>query len=254
MSTEVCAGIDLAWSSGWTGVALVDRDGRLVASGRVRTDDEIAGWLQSLPGRLAVVAVDAPLVVPNLSGQREPERLIGAAYGAYGASAHSSNQRLLGGPVSRALRLAQRFEWSVDPDEPTSVDPPVCVEVYPHPALVGLLRLPYRLDYKKGSTSRRLPGFRSLLAHLESIPELDLGSSSRWAEIRYGVGRSGGGGLNRWEDEVDAIVCAHLAWRWWQQPATLRVYGDLPRGYIVAPPPPTHRPERPRPTPGPGGI
>jgi predicted RNase H-like nuclease len=235
-------------------VAIVDLSGRLVSSGRVRTDEQIAAWVRELPGRPAVVAVDAPLVVPNPTGQRLAERLIGSAYGAYGASAHSSNQRLLGGEPSRAMRLASRFGWSVDPHASSSGEgPAVCIEVYPHPALVGLLQLPYRLDYKKGSTQRRLPGFASLLRCLESIPELDVASSTRWTEIGAAVDAPNPGVLDRLEDEVDAIVCAHLAWRWRDRPDTLYVYGDLGQGYIVAPPPPTHRPVPPDRPGRPGG-
>jgi predicted RNase H-like nuclease len=46
--------------------------------------------------------------------------------------------------------------------------------------------------------------------------------------------------LERIEDEVDAIACAHLAWLWTNRPGALQVYGDVTSGYIVAPPAPTH--------------
>jgi predicted RNase H-like nuclease len=242
---ELFAGIDLAWSSGWTGVAVVDASGRIQSSGRVRADAEIAAWVEAQPGRLAVVGVDAPLVVPNDSGQRLAERLIGQAYGAYGASAHTSNRGTFGGGESRAMALARRFAWVVDPDADPGPESTRCIEVYPHPALVGLFGLPYRVDYKKGATGRRLPGFRSLAQLLESIPELGLAYYPRWAELQRTLSEPRPGDLNRWEDEVDAILCAHLAWLWRHQPQALHVYGTLDEGYIVAPPPPTHRPVRP---------
>ncbi|WP_346622557.1 hypothetical protein [Blastococcus montanus] len=53
------------------------------------------------------------------------------------------------------------------------------------------------------------------------------------------------GDLNRVEDELDAIVCAHLAWLWHHRPSTLHVYGDGEVGYSIAPPPPQHRPQQP---------
>ncbi len=239
------AGIDLAWSSGWTGVAVADDAGQILSSARVRTDAQIAEWVQAQPGELAVVAVDAPLVVPNETGQRLAERLIGRAYGAYGAGAHTSNRGTFGGAESRAMTLARRFGWEVDPDAGPDHGRTRCIEVYPHPALVGLFGLPYRLDYKKGATARRLPGFLSLVGLLESIPELGLASSPRWAELRRTLCEPQPGDPNRWEDEVDAILCAHLAWLWQRRPDSLAVYGTLHDGYIVAPPPPTHRPVRP---------
>ncbi|MEE6297254.1 DUF429 domain-containing protein [Georgenia wangjunii] len=228
-------------------MAALDHTGRLIASGRVKGDDEIADWIAALPGCVIVAAVDAPLIVPNESGQRAPERLIGQAFGAFGASAHTTNRKRFGGEDTRAMMLARRFGWAVDPQAPTGGDVSVCVEVYPHPAIVGLFRLPYRLAYKKGNDQGRAPGFRLLVQHLESIPELELSGSPRWAELRDALVAPRPGDLNRLEDELDAIVCAHLAWLWHHRPHTLQVYGNVDDGYIVAPPPPLHRPQRPEP-------
>ncbi len=244
-STSVLLGVDLGWSTGATGLAAVDDTGRLTASGRVKTDDEIAGWIAAQPGRVVVAAVDAPLIVPNETGQRVPERLIGQAFGGFGASAHTSNRTRFGGGDTRAMRLAQRFGWAVDPRTPTGGDVGVCIEVYPHPALVGLFELPYRLDYKKGSDQGRAPGFRLFVQHLESIPELDLVVSPRWAQLKHALSAPRPGDLNRVEDELDAIVCAYLAWLWHHRRSTLHVYGDIEVGYIIAPPPPLHRPQQP---------
>jgi len=87
--------------------------------------------------------------------------------------------------------------------------------------------------------------FTALLDHLETIPALHLGTHPRWHLIREDVAARRPGLLARYEDEVDAIVCAHLAWLWDQHPDTLHVYGTVHDGYIVAPP--THRPVTPTP-------
>ena len=241
---DVFVGIDLAWSTGWTGVAVVDAAGRLLDSGRVRTDDEIASWVAGLRGHQAVVAVDAPLVVPNETGQRVPERLIGRAFGRFGASAHASNRTMLGGGESRAMRLARRFGWSVDPGLSAGAQQTVCLEVYPHPAMIALFGLDYRLDYKKGSTARRAPGFAALVQHLESITELGLVDQPRWTQLRGLVAEPRPGDLTRIEDELDAILCAHLAWIWRFRRDELLVYGSLEEGYIVAPPAPGRHPRQ----------
>lgn len=52
--------------------------------------------------------------------------------------------------------------------------------------------------------------------------------------------------LERAEDRLDAVLCAHLAWRWSDDPGSLHVYGTPGEGAVVAPPPPTH-PRAPRP-------
>jgi predicted RNase H-like nuclease len=252
----VLVGIDLAWSTGVTGLAALDGTGRLIRLDRATTDDQINAWLASLPGTPSVVAVDAPLVVPNRTGQRPAETMIGRAYGPYGASAYPSNRTLLG-DQPRALRLAQRFGWTIDPQVRPQPGTPVCIEVYPHPALIGLFGLPYRIAYKKGSTAQRLPGFQHLAGLLESVPELHVEEHPRWQQIRAVIDSPAAGDLTRIEDEIDAVVCAHVAWLWQHNPDALEVYGDLVDGYIVAPPPPTHRPVQPAPiatnTPSGGG-
>ena len=243
-SEPLFLGLDLGWTSGATGIAVVDGSGRLRSSGRVRTDDEIAGWVSGLDGRLVVVAVDAPVVVPNEQGHRLAERLVGRAFGAYGASAHVASRRTLGGEP-RAMRLARRFGWDVDPDRDTGGPPPVCVEVYPHAAMVGLFGLGYRLAYKKGGATKRLAGFAQLVGHLEAVPELALGQSSRWRQLASMASDPAPGDLDRVEDEIDAVVCAHVAWLWHHRRDRLRVYGTAEEGFIVAPPPPQHPAIRP---------
>lgn len=235
-------GIDLGWTSGASGLAVVDEAGRFTESARVHTDDEIAAWIAAQPGRVVVAAVDAPLIVPNETGQRVPERLIGQAFGGFGASAHTTNQKKFDGEEPRAMRLAKHLGWRVDPHAPTYGDAGVCIEVYPHPAMVGLFQLGYRLDYKKGNDQRRSPGFALLVKHLESIPELELVANRSWEQLKKTLAAPAPGDLNRVEDELDAILCAHLAWLWTHRRERLHVYGSVEDGYIVAPPPPAHRP------------
>lgn len=239
-------GIDLGWSSGWTGLAVTDEAGALTASTRVRTDDEIVSWIGAHAPGVVVAAVDGPLIVTNDVGQRDAERLIGVAFGAFGASAHVTNRRKFGGADPRGKVLADRLGWRTDPGSgPGTPGSPLCLEVYPHPALIGLFGLDYRLLYKKGTRAQRMAGMAALVGYIASVPELRVHEYPRWAELVAHVADPGPGVLDRVEDELDAIVCAHLAWLWHRRPGTLEVYGDGASGYIVAPPRPTHRPVRP---------
>lgn len=235
-------GIDLAWgANGRTGLAAVDDAGALIASTSVRTDDEIDAWLQ--PFRPTVVGVDAPLIVPNATGRRDAERLLGQVYARFDAGAHPSNRSRPWMDPPRGLLLAQRHGWSVDPDHVPDAVSPVCLEVYPHPGMVGLFALGRVIPYKKGSFPDRRAAFDVLVGHLESIEELRLSDSAAWGAIR---GRLAAAErlvhLDVLEDEIDAVFCAHLAWRWAARRDSLQVYGDLAGGYIVAPPPPEHDP------------
>jgi len=228
-------GIDLAWGQrARTGVAAVDDAGRLVSVDSVLTDDDILTWVAAQPGQPVVVAIDAPLVVPNATGQRECERQIASAYGRFGASCHPSNLRLM--PAPRGTSLVQRL------------DVPVCIEVYPHAALVGLFALPYRLLYKKGTVAVRREGLLRLVALLESWPVVDLVGVESWARLREGAEEARRlVDLKRVEDQLDAVLCAGLARLWHRADGALIAYGDAQAAHVVAPPAPTHRAVRPPP-------
>ncbi|GAA4748495.1 hypothetical protein GCM10025783_20820 [Amnibacterium soli] len=236
-------GIDLAWgANGRTGLAALDPTGALVASTSVRADAEIDGWLAE-HGPAVVVGVDAPLIVPNATGRREAERLLGQAWARFDAGAHPTNRSRPWMDPPRGLRLAERHCWSIDPAHRGTEQEPLCLEVYPHPGMVGLFRLGRVLPYKKGAFADRRAAFERLLALLESIEVLALRRSDAWASIRERFAAAERlVHLDVLEDEVDAVFCAHLAWLWEQRPGALTVYGDLAGGYIVAPPPPEHEP------------
>ena len=247
---KLFVGIDLAWVNGRTGLAAVDAAGALVASTTVGTDDEIAEWLAALPGAVVVAALDAPLLVPNETGQRAAETAIARAYGTFKIGAHTANRGRPGMAEPRAKVLAERFGWSPAPTHRGSVGWPVCIEVYPHPAMVALFALPERLTYKsKFPLDVRQAAFTDLVAHLEGIAELRLAAHPRWTELAAAVRAARTQReLDAVEDELDGILCAHLAWLWHERPGTLQVFPSLEEwedGYIVAPAPPV----RPLPAP-----
>ena len=191
--------------------------------------------------KVDVVAIDAPLVVPNAAGQRDCERQIGKAFGRYNASAHVSNRSRPYFDPPRAEVLARRHGWNIDPNAATG---PQALEVYPHPAMVGLWALPTVIPYKAKSgrtVAERQAAFQGLVSRLESVDELALADHPRWVAIREAVTAAARHvELERVEDEIDAIFCAHLAWLWRQRPDALQIYGNFEQGYVVAPPPPTH--------------
>lgn len=236
-------GIDLAWKAGnRTGIAVADDSGRLLASAVVRSDDEIADWLGRHVPRPSVVAVDAPLVVPNETGQRLGENLVAKAFGRYGASPYPSNR---GNPLfdpPRASELAARFGWTTDPGRRGGAGRPACIEVYPHPAMVALFGLDRVLPYKSGrgrTPQARRASFLLLMQHLEAVEPLAVAGNDRWRRLRSAVAEATRQmHLEAVEDELDAVLCAHLAWLWHHEPDALVVYGTAEAGYVVAPPAP----------------
>jgi hypothetical protein len=64
-------GVDLAWTArGQTGLCAIE-DNSVQASGRVGSDAELLRWLRPLVEDDVVVAIDAPLIVNNLTGGAE---------------------------------------------------------------------------------------------------------------------------------------------------------------------------------------
>ncbi|GAA4623325.1 DUF429 domain-containing protein [Cellulomonas oligotrophica] len=249
-------GIDLAWgTTARTGVAVLDEAGRLVHSSSVVTDAQIDDVLAEHVGAAPVVAaIDAPLVVPNATGMREAERLVTRHFGRFSAGAYPANRANPHFDPPRAESLARRHGWATDPgvrpDDATSV----AVEVYPHPAMVMLFGLDRVLPYKarRGrDVASRTAAWQLLLDHLDRVAGTLLGlpTSPRWAEIRHAAAAAHRPvDLDRLEDEVDAIVCAYLAWLWHHEPERMVVLGTAADGYIVVPGLPDPHEARSRPT------
>lgn len=246
LAPTVHIGVDLAWGpKNRTGLAAVGVDGRLLDSGSAGSDDEIIDWIDAHAPRPGVVAIDAPLIVKNRTGRRACESAIHAAFGRFDASPHSTNSGKPEMNPPRGAVIAERLGLPVDPD----LRDRVAIEVYPHPAMVGLWELDLILKYKhkaKYEFAFRKREFERLLDLLEAEPTLQVTAVPRWDGLRLiADAATGHSALNRIEDEVDGIVCAWLAYLWATADVRLVVYGDTASGYIVAPPAPAHSP-RPR--------
>ncbi len=173
-------GIDLAWGLKQpTGIAVLDEGGRLLHVSAVRTDDDVLAALEPYAAGPCVVAVDAPLLVTNATGNRRAERELNADFAKFQAGAHPTNQ---GKPEftdgdTRGGRLVRKLGLDLDP---RSGRPRRAIEVYPHAATVALFRLGRTLKYKN-KPGRTLDGMRAellvLMGHLEAVPELHLGDA-----------------------------------------------------------------------------
>ncbi|GEA87588.1 hypothetical protein CCE01nite_15370 [Cellulomonas cellasea] len=195
---------------------------------------------EHVPGEV-VAALDAPLVVRNPTGRRRCEALVTAEFGRFHAGAYPANRSNPLFDPPRAQTLAERFGWATDPGVVPGAGTSVAIEVYPHPATVLLFGLATVLPYKarrgRDLASRR-PAFGALLDHLERVCDepLRLSASPRWAELRAVVARAARASeLERVEDEIDAVLCAYLAWLWGVRDPRMRVLGDGVEGYIVVP-------------------
>lgn len=234
-------GVDLAWGERQpTGVAVLDADGRLVAVGAARGDDEIVDLLAPYVEGDCLVALDAPLIVRNPTGNRPAEAALNKDFARFDAGAHPSNT---GKPEfrdqPRAARVASRLGLDINPRSGRARR---AIEVYPHPATVALFRLGRTLKYKNkpGRDLERLRAELLALVHLvegmaDADPALHV-DGPPWRALRSAVeGAARKSELRVVEDQVDAVVCAYIGLFADRRPQDTTTYGDLETGYIVTP-------------------
>ena len=221
-------GVDLAWSNrNPSGVAVVHGDQYglwLEWTESITGVQEITARLQPLPGDW-MMAVDAPLVVPNRDGTRPCDRELSRRYGRYHAGCHPANRRKLGAiaPAERLVRqlASTGVERLHEPPHRRRIDGRWAFEVYPHPAMIELFHLDRIVKYKRGLVTERRSGLMRLLKLLrQHLPQLDpplrLNAVS---EALFGTDPADlrGRALKCFEDCLDAVFCAYLAahcWAW----------------------------------------
>jgi predicted RNase H-like nuclease len=249
-------GLDLAWGAKNTSAAVTfERDAQSGALSAVShadaltDDDSICAYIAANDvGGGLIVGVDAPLDVPNETGERPVESVLRRCFGRFQAGAHPANRSLYGGDI-RGERLAARLEREFDMTSgfafaPRSPHARYVVEVFPHPAQVVLFGLTKTLKYKL-KRGRDLPsrlaefarfsvGLRELQNAVPSLVPPNWLHTPEWFLAQSVIAPSA---LKRIEDEMDALVCAYVAayfW-YWGDGEQCMIIGDKATGYIITP-------------------
>lgn len=234
-------GVDLAWGDRRpTGLAVLDEDGQLVSVATVNSDDEIVEALASYVEGDCLVAIDAPLIVVNETGNRPAEAELNKDFARFDAGAHPSNTgkpEFSGQP--RGARIAGRLGLDMNPRSGRARR---AIEVYPHPATVALFRLGRTLKYKNkaGRDFEQLRGELLVLVSLveglvAADPPMAVGGPA-WAGLRRAVETATRKSeLRVVEDQIDAVICAYVALFAARRPDQTVTYGDFETGYIVTP-------------------
>lgn len=218
-----------------------DRSGAQIETiATLRSTEAALDFVRANTTENTVVAIDAPLIIVNETGQRVCETLVGQRYGKHDASCHTSNLRLYKNASSVRLTtslLADGFTH-VRNDGRERLGHLVA-EVYPHAAMVALFNLEKIIKYKKGPVPRRRLGLGELRAKLgeltEANPRIVMTDMLRTL-LTTDLEVLGGRALKNYEDILDAVFCAYLAfyfWYWgWERN---ELFGDVESGYILNP-------------------
>lgn len=236
----IIIGIDLAWQSekNTTALAVGNLHGNSL---RIK---KIYGSLSSLQCVIDVIekesdvkgiAIDAPLIIPNISGQRLCEKELGKAYGGRKASCHTSNQTLYPSATSVSLsnhlsnlgftHLSKDGSWQI--------------ECYPHPAIIEIFDLKERHKYKKGKVAEKRQGQIELAEYLKglshsNILKLELGGAvSEFTDTSL-IKNKSGAQLKVNEDAIDSIICAYIG-ALYELEVQNTVFGGTDSGYIYVP-------------------
>jgi predicted RNase H-like nuclease len=243
-------GIDLAWS--WnnpTGAATVRGDrrgGEVTNTALLGSDDEIVDYIcEAASAGPAIVAVDAPLVVPNMNGRRPGEQELGKIFAKHQAGAHPANRCL---PVFRQgvrgeelVRQLGAYNFTHKESIDAELEIRQVIEVYPHAAMVALFGLERTLKYKakpQRSIEARRAAWDEYQRHLNALAERDPPLHGQAQLTRVDIAVMRGRRLKEYEDRVDALMCAYIAlygFRWGM--ARCRSFGTLEEGYIFTPVP-----------------
>ncbi|MHB1403543.1 MAG: DUF429 domain-containing protein [Thiobacillus sp.] len=237
-------GIDAAWTEKEpSGVALLAKEGErwrcmrvapsyLAFCGAFSWEDPVRGGkadvlsllatCSSLTGRdgLSVVAVDMPLSTRPIQSRRAADNLVSRQFGARKCSVHSPN-------IERPGEVgAQLYEAFVKAGFHLAVDDkcakPALLEVYPHVALLKLMRaterLPYKVSKNRSYWGKGLPATErkrrlveqwiAILGRLQhEIDGIEIPFPKDPEQLTFQ-------GLKRYEDAIDGLVCAWMATRY----------------------------------------
>jgi len=239
-------GIDLAWSNNNTsGIAVIEgnkRAGNPISSAIVLSNEEIINYVNKyVQDKNALIAIDAPLIVPNLEGRRIAEEITGKLFRKYDAGAHPANRKRLssftgsirGEEISREL---EKNNFIHSPFLKKFEESRKFFEVYPHPSMVVLFKLNKILQYKakpKRDYKFRYEAFKNYIKYLKNLknkkPKLIIPEEL----FKKDISKMKGQKLKNYEDRLDAIFCSYIAYYSWVFPENCAVLGNIKQGHIL---------------------
>jgi predicted RNase H-like nuclease len=237
-------GVDFGWVSGASGLCCLQWEDCELQIREIATKleiTEILDWIEQWVSseESALIAVDAPTIIPNQTGARLPDKLTHQYFGKYHAGCYPANLNL---PfANRTVGFGHQLQLKGFMHAPTMTPQQLGryqIEVFPHPAIVHLFGLDKILKYKKGKLSEKQQELVRLRNYIVTVlpqlePKLNLENILLLPSISSKVT---GKELKTIEDKLDSVICAYVAAYWWYWgKAKNLVLGDETTGYIVIP-------------------
>lgn len=202
-------GVDLAWSDNHLSGIAVIQENKVIFCDTMDTIDEIAFFLQQYND--AQVGVDAPLYIPNQTGNRDIEKLFLKDYSAKKLGLYPVNRDLMqnSSGVIRSESLVELIPHKLGEN---------LFEVYPHVTILECFHgkvLPYKR--KKGRDTQFLKEQLNILQNY-LLDRLD-------GDFAVDIDKLKGKALKSHEDKLDAIVCAYTLKHCSSNP--YKLYGDI---------------------------
>lgn len=171
---------------------------------------------RSLAGEpVDLITLDMPVATSSFSERREADNAISVEFGSRWCSAHTPSLTRPGPLGARLSSAIQASGYELATTATPAAETNRLIEVYPHPALLALLRRDRRVPYKVGKSRKYWPQLdrrdriRALLSELDSIHQalqqvfgpfgFDLPTPADVPSLAR---------LKRYEDALDALVCA----------------------------------------------
>lgn len=195
-------------------------------------DQLMAACKHRLDGQpIDIVTIDMPVSRRPIHARRDADQAISKAFGGQGCGTHSPSQTRPG-PLGAAITDGFfAHGYSVATRETASKTPAHLIEVYPHPALLKLLGVSWRVAYKVSKSNRYWPRTTveariSLLRTeynriLKTLSQTIHGIESILPEVPM---VSALANLKRFEDAVDALVCGWVGICYLR--GGIKAYGD----------------------------
>jgi predicted RNase H-like nuclease len=203
-------------------------------AGRPDVDALLNAATTLLEGRTVdLVTVDMPVALEPVTKRRVADTEVSKKFGAKGCSTHSPSPER---PGDVGSNLTERFAELGFPVATTATPvgtTGVLAEVYPHPALLHLLKKDFRYRYKIGRANEYWPDKtpeerrRRIVKNWRKVIDAlsdDIGKIDLPLPAKDAVETMASSHLKRYEDALDALICAWVGIKYFEGDCT--AFGD----------------------------